>query len=463
MKALLSLLICLVVQAAGAETRQTPGVTSTPSRNPAAVGNVPRQQTPPTQSIQDVTRSKANVGKQDPPLSQSGQGAIVSGGDPGTERLAVPGLEENRVGVGGTSEQKEEEIKRQVQSPQGNAERIGQQKPTESGRGVPPQRAPWWVWALVATLAVLVLGGTGWVGWQAIERFGERLSKESDARVDLLLSELNNTARALQHLDGICASLDRQLRELGQFSQQRSDRLETILAEVGSATRQIIATLQELPATWRKETGAIVQEQLQTEAEKAVEKKIAALVTSAQGGLETLRHEYPVIDVACMIKQIFSSGADPKFLSGTNFTSSYLQLADKWETLHRAVTRLGKQEDVDLGSQEQQLHKEVEVFREQVGQFTRDHRPMWFIPFLEKAAGDAVLSEKLAKLKDALGIEDFYVQVGTEARNVSEFDVARTKGGGTRPIIDEVVERGYREKASGAVIKKPKVNIRLEA
>lgn len=350
----------------------------------------------------------------------------------------------------------------QLSESQGNEEPL-QPQSIPSGQQIHEEESKKWMWTLIVALAILVLVVGGLAGWQVISR-----SKEKEERIlleELLRQEIHTELAPLYNeLKSISASFDRLLRPLEKLSQQIFDSSGTILNEISSATMKMVSNLGTLPSALRKEINHAVQAQLRAEAEKVTKEKIATLVSTMREKVDAMRRDYPVIDVAHEMKQVIlplSSQSDLK-ISFEGLITPYVELSDEWGTLLQALDHLGEQRGVDLRNQVQRLRKDMEVFREKASRLSQNHRPIWFIPLLEKAAWVPALSEKAESLKSLLGIEDIPIQVGAEVRNIGDFDVIRTDGMGRRNVIDDVIERGYREKATGTVIKKPRVIIRLE-
>lgn len=105
--------------------------------------------------------------------------------------------------------------------------------------------------------------------------------------------------------------------------------------------------------------------------------------------------------------------------------------------------------------------KEVEAAREDL---ERKHKPLCLVDLLEKASGYQGLEESANNLRELLNLEEVPVSVGTEpeAQQMEELDVVARKGHGGRIIISEVLDKGYRLKETGAVVRKPRVVVSLE-
>jgi hypothetical protein len=96
-------------------------------------------------------------------------------------------------------------------------------------------------------------------------------------------------------------------------------------------------------------------------------------------------------------------------------------------------------------------------------------KPALFIGLLEEASRHQTLQDKADELKRLLNLEDITVEPGSQLEpkdmgvTVKPVDAPIIgSSGGTRMIVQEVVERGYRLKDNGLVIRPAKVSVRLE-
>jgi len=91
----------------------------------------------------------------------------------------------------------------------------------------------------------------------------------------------------------------------------------------------------------------------------------------------------------------------------------------------------------------------------------RYHRAARVVGIVEGARRGNILREEVERLKALLDIEEIDVVQGEELQNYKDLnlEVASSEGDGVRTVISEVVERGYKSRTTGAVLKQPRVRV----
>jgi hypothetical protein len=142
----------------------------------------------------------------------------------------------------------------------------------------------------------------------------------------------------------------------------------------------------------------------------------------------------------------------------------YLQLASKVEEVKKKLESIDGSSHLALQEANKQMRDEFELLEKLYESLSRYHNETLFIDLLEEAARHPNLFTRTEDLKKLLDLEEVKITPGTEPdpQILDEIEVEATEGYGTRTIISEVLENGYRLKESGTILKKPRVKVRLE-
>lgn len=108
------------------------------------------------------------------------------------------------------------------------------------------------------------------------------------------------------------------------------------------------------------------------------------------------------------------------------------------------------------------IGEELRSLEKAIKDLSEAHRPVWFVSLMEEARRDRSLEGNINELRSLLGLEEVIVIPGDEVRGLDELDVVGAEGAGSKRVVSELVERGYRERDTGVVICKPKVKVRLQ-
>jgi len=140
----------------------------------------------------------------------------------------------------------------------------------------------------------------------------------------------------------------------------------------------------------------------------------------------------------------------------------YLDVATKADELSSKLNSFDDVPQHYLDDPRHGIETELELFEESIESLAKAHRVVWFTSLLEEACRYAVLESQTDALRQLLNLELIEVVPGTTHLELQDFEVVSTDGMGRNSIISEVLENGYRSTESGALVKKPKVRVRLQ-
>ena len=92
------------------------------------------------------------------------------------------------------------------------------------------------------------------------------------------------------------------------------------------------------------------------------------------------------------------------------------------------------------------------------------HRPAWCMALLDLARRSPEVEAQSKHLANLLGLEEVRVTLGSDLRDYNSLnpEIVDTDGDGSKSVITELVEVGYKNKETGVVLKPPKVKVRFE-
>jgi len=319
----------------------------------------------------------------------------------------------------------------------------------------------------------------------------ERITKEeiSDAiKTDLapLKELLRDIAAHLAAIDvnvggpDIESDASKRTREIAQEARIVLGDILAVMTNVSSEVRRLSIQLTSLPAMFEaervrhievgKQKRETARQQLQEEKQKKeqeeLENRRALLRNELVDRFEGITRHSALFDIASLTRSITDElqkvCTNSEFIE--NSLPQYLQLiskVDETKSKFEEFKRRGEGREqvapADLDDEAKSLEKSLE-------DLTDVYKPGWFISLLDEASGYSSLQHETDSLKDVLGLEDICVEPGTvpKPKDLEGLDVLTIIGNGDRTVIADMIERGYRVKGGGIVIKKPKVIVRLE-
>jgi hypothetical protein len=140
----------------------------------------------------------------------------------------------------------------------------------------------------------------------------------------------------------------------------------------------------------------------------------------------------------------------------------YLEVSDQTRKLTGKLDHFDELPQLYLDDKEQGIEAEFELFERSIDKLEKAHRVVWFTNLLEEVRRHAGLELKADQLRGLLNLELVDVVLGSTPHDLQDFEVVSADGMGRQSVISEVLENGYRLKDGGAIVKKPKVKVRLE-
>jgi hypothetical protein len=269
------------------------------------------------------------------------------------------------------------------------------------------------------------------------------------------------------------------LISLANTQQETAPELHSNLNQVINQISGMSQVLGEMPVKVRDE---MVSYKRQEEARKLIEEqrikeeklqKSAALLNRRKqelregflNRLEVLETQGDLIEISTLLKQI----ADELQPAASNSSqlekvSPYLRVASQVEKLKQKLESFEVSSFFDLDATEKEVEGEFGVLEISIKSLSDYHSARWFFDLLAEAAQYPTLRSKMEDLKRLLNLEEVEIIPGTEPepQDMDKIEVEVTEGYGSRTIISEVLENGYRLKESGTILKKPRVKVRLE-
>jgi hypothetical protein len=245
-----------------------------------------------------------------------------------------------------------------------------------------------------------------------------------------------------------------------------------VLGEIRDEIRGISARIdrlgnliQENEDLRKQESERILAEQARRseeesrQAEELRQQKIARLGAAQDRLSEALKSD--LVRVAGLIHKVIDElmeRAETKIDLADAF-GKYLELDRQAREL---AERTNQFETSELLSQQTDIEREIESFEANLRDLEKEHRAAWFTDLLQETARYPSLHDQANELKQLLKLEEVQVQTGAMPDDLTELDVVSSEGRGSRAVISEVVENGYRLMETGTVLKRPKVRVHFE-
>lgn len=278
------------------------------------------------------------------------------------------------------------------------------------------------------------------------------------------LRSINETNTKILTLLGFTASYaedqvktEAHLAKLQIVCAQTNDAIQT----VSSATVENLSSfLQKQDAAKRDaEREAAQREQATRETEQfhgrliAIErarKRYEVLAESKVCRISTLVAD---ISKALAAQSALTNGCEKAVRPYLDMDSKVKDVAGKIEQLNPAI------EDAN-----ETVHGLLESLSQAVENLNDRHRPAWCVGLLDLARKSLPTETQSKDLTNLLGLEEVQVTPGTDLNDYNSLcpEIVESDGDGSKSVITELVEVGYRNKETGTVLKPPKVKVRFE-
>ncbi|HKZ40609.1 MAG TPA: hypothetical protein VJ044_06575 [Candidatus Hodarchaeales archaeon] len=235
-------------------------------------------------------------------------------------------------------------------------------------------------------------------------------------------------------------------------------------AKLSSSTSKLVSVVEQLPHRVKQEIVKELDFRDQAREEEEAKRKSQAVCNELKTQTEGLRGRFPIIDIASSTRELLSSlktqMKDWEVLA-KNY-AEYLKLDKQWEELNNLQSKLSEHPHMVQSELPEQLNKRIREIESLGHALTKNHRTVWFTALLDEASRFPSEQEKTLRLKGLLNLEEISLSPGQEIKNPRDVDVIGVEGTGDRTIVKEILQKGYQERTSGLVLKKPKVTVRLD-
>ncbi|MEK6409789.1 MAG: hypothetical protein AABN34_22925 [Acidobacteriota bacterium] len=321
------------------------------------------------------------------------------------------------------------------------------------------------VFASLAIVA-LTLVAFGTVVWWRREkrRKGEAQRDRSDHQLMEVISEevLSRIQSEIEPLRGRLEDLEKLIttclahHEKQELANVKLKEIHEELSEIPRAIGRIPDLLREVLVKCLGRDRA--------ENDKEINGATKELINGAKTKLDALLDQYHVSQVSTLVRPIIQDleKASQSWEKFEKDFSPYLHVAKKIEELRGKLDGVESSQQIPLEEIQAGTEAELESLRSDLEALVRNHRPLWFVDLIEEAGRYPSLHEAAESLKEALDLEEIQISLGSELRDIEDVEVVGTEGMGRMALISEVVENGYRQKETGALLRKPKVKVTLE-
>lgn len=402
-------------------------------------------------AIAAETRGKAKKEEENPP-------------SPGSRRLPQTEFTEQRKG--GPTETRHEVVENSVpgripQSPQmpGESQPLAAESSYIPGMGalfkILPSQQPDWLLILADLLLIILLVERLHALWGS-----KKQSADTSRCFGALDREMDSVKQTLLQILSSIKTLALQTKVPPATSQELRN---PDLANIASSVAKLASDLERLPTRVRDEIVQQLDLRERLRKQEQDKKLKERLQTEFEAGVNELALKFPVLEISSATKHLLSSlqSQTKDYDNVERNYAEYLKLANHWEDLRGLKTKLNENPGRVSEELARKLSDQLKEVQEASEALTKNHRNIWFTVLLDEAARFPSTKDQAERLMDLLSIEEIPVQPGGEIKNRGDIEIARVEGGGDRAFIKEILEKGYLEKKSGQVVKKPKVTVLL--